>query len=78
MIRTGTIILTAVMISFAPRAQAGACAEADITISAPPLSHADQRDFVEKFRASVAKVWSSGSICQSFTRIVHPAALNGV
>ncbi|MGB0627041.1 MAG: hypothetical protein ACPGQ5_10780 [Alphaproteobacteria bacterium] len=62
MIRTGTIILAAAMISFAPPAQAGACAEANITISAPPLSHADQRDFVEKFRASVAKVctWWGG------------------
>jgi hypothetical protein len=57
-----TLILAAAMISFASPAQSNACTDAEITISAPPLSHADQRDFVEKFRASVAKVcaWWGG------------------
>jgi len=43
--------------------QAGACSNADINISAPPLSRGDQRAFVEKFRTQLTKAcdWWGGN-----------------
>jgi hypothetical protein len=61
MIRAAVILILYAMF-FATPAHANACAEADITISAPPLSGSDRRAFVEKFRSALTRVctWWDG------------------
>lgn len=62
--RIRLFLLAALVFAAAPFAPAHAsvCSDADITISAPPLSGGDQRAFVEKFRTQLAKVctWWDG------------------
>lgn len=56
--------LAVAAIALAPSlpSHASACSNADITISAPPLSRGDQRAFVEKFRTQLTRVcdWWDG------------------
>ncbi len=61
MIRTAVILTLSAAFLTTP-AHANACAEADITISAPPLSASDRRAFVEKFRAALTSfcAWWDG------------------
>jgi hypothetical protein len=61
MIRAAAVLFVGAVV-FATPAHANACADADITISAPPLSGSDQRAFVDKFRTGLTKVctWWEG------------------
>ena len=63
MIRAPAIVLAAIAFAPAAPAHASACAGADITISAPPLSDGERRAFVATFRAELGKVcawWEGG------------------
>ena len=58
-----SLIVTLILSAALPTAaHAGACSDAEISISTPPLSHEDQRAFVETFRAELTKVcgWWGG------------------
>lgn len=61
-IATGGIVTALFAMTPAPAAHAQACNDAEITISAPPLSGGDKQDFVDIFRTQLGKVckWWEG------------------